>query len=130
MGSLILSRGFQLEEQETPDNNSAQPEDVQDAAQEPDVDEMDTSATDIPNDAAGNESTDDEEDAEFEIAMVPMADMLNARYRSENVRTGWRWRREDDLISPQAKLFYEENKLGMTATKDIAAGEQIVSRLT
>jgi len=55
---------------------------------------------------------DDDEDEDMEdpgdVAMVPMADMLNARFESEN-----------------AKLFYEERDLKMITTKAIKAGEQI-----
>jgi len=41
--------------------------------------------------------------------MVPMADMLNARFESEN-----------------AKLYHEKHHLRMVSTKAIKAGEQIV----
>ncbi|PPQ84597.1 hypothetical protein CVT25_015800 [Psilocybe cyanescens] len=56
----------------------------------------------------GDEDEDDEEDDTSEVAMVPLADILNARYKSENVR-----------------LFYEPDSLKMVSTRIIKAGEQI-----
>ncbi|KAH0828175.1 hypothetical protein J3R83DRAFT_3877 [Lanmaoa asiatica] len=53
-------------------------------------------------------SEDDEEEDPSDVAMVPMADLLNARWGSEN-----------------ARLFYEPFVLRMTATRDIKQGEQI-----
>jgi len=72
------------------------------------------SGMDVDEDPTGapqhDESEDNDEDVEdpSDVAMVPMADMLNARYGSEN-----------------AKLFYEETVLRMITTKPIKAGEQI-----
>ncbi|KAF8554242.1 SET domain-containing protein [Imleria badia] len=54
------------------------------------------------------DSEDDEEDDPSDVAMVPMADLLNARWGSEN-----------------AKLFYEPFVLRMVTTKNIKQGEQI-----
>lgn len=56
----------------------------------------------------GGES-DEEEEVAAEVVMIPLADILNARYQSENVR-----------------LFYEPDCLKMVSTKPIKAGEQIV----
>ncbi|KAI6131503.1 SET domain-containing protein [Pisolithus croceorrhizus] len=55
-----------------------------------------------------HDDTDDDEDDPSDVAMVPMADLLNARWRSEN-----------------AKLFYEPHILRMATTKPIKKGEQI-----
>ncbi|KAF8750873.1 Rubisco LSMT substrate-binding [Rhizoctonia solani] len=55
----------------------------------------------------GDSDSEDGEKVE-DVAMVPMADMLNARYGGEN-----------------AKLFYEPHVLKMVTTKAIAAGDQI-----
>lgn len=60
-----------------------------------------------------HDDTDDDEDDPSDVAMVPMADLLNARWRSEN-----------------AKLFYEPHVLRMATTKPIKKGEQIVRRWT
>ncbi|KAK9764308.1 Ribosomal lysine N-methyltransferase 4 [Basidiobolus ranarum] len=54
------------------------------------------------------ESDEDEEEVEGEVTMVPMADMLNHKTGFNN-----------------ARLFYEEDRLGMCAIKNIQAGEQI-----
>ncbi|KIJ11785.1 hypothetical protein PAXINDRAFT_101548 [Paxillus involutus ATCC 200175] len=53
-------------------------------------------------------SEDEDEEDPSDVAMVPMADLLNARWGSEN-----------------AKLFYEPLVLRMTTTKEIKQGEQI-----
>ncbi|RDB25472.1 Ribosomal lysine N-methyltransferase 4 [Hypsizygus marmoreus] len=112
MGSRILSRSFNVErwdsgeeEEESPSaptNNHPDGMDVDspDAPEEGDED-IDASHSDA-------EEEDDEVDDSSDTAMVPMADMLNARYGSEN-----------------AKLFYEENQLKMVTTKPIKSGEQI-----
>ncbi|KAG8214259.1 SET domain-containing protein [Butyriboletus roseoflavus] len=55
-----------------------------------------------------SDSEDSEDDDPSDVAMVPMADILNARWGSEN-----------------AKLFYEPFVLRMVTTKNIKQGEQI-----
>ncbi|KAJ3507304.1 hypothetical protein NLJ89_g6379 [Agrocybe chaxingu] len=54
-----------------------------------------------------HEEVEEEEDSP-EVVMIPLADILNARYKTENV-----------------KLFYEPDCLKMVSTKPIKAGEQI-----
>ncbi|KDR75090.1 hypothetical protein GALMADRAFT_248981 [Galerina marginata CBS 339.88] len=57
----------------------------------------------------GDGADDDEEDESApEVAMIPLADVLNARYKTDNV-----------------KLFYEPDCLRMVSTRMIKAGEQI-----
>lgn len=64
----------------------------------------------------GNDDDNDDDDEEeqeeqenvIDISMTPMADMLNARFESDN-----------------ARLFYKSHVLEMRATKAISAGEQI-----
>ncbi|ORX91354.1 RuBisCO-cytochrome methylase [Basidiobolus meristosporus CBS 931.73] len=51
---------------------------------------------------------DSDDEVEGEVTMVPMADMLNHKTGFNN-----------------ARLFYEEDRLGMCAIKNIQAGEQI-----
>lgn len=81
MGSRILSRSFQVEAQSTTDNvDSSQAraqEDVEMNLDEP-----------SPHALSDNDSdeTEDDGDDPANVAMVPLADMLNARYGSENVR--------------------------------------------
>ncbi|KAG6375716.1 hypothetical protein JVT61DRAFT_3293 [Boletus reticuloceps] len=55
-----------------------------------------------------NSDSEDDEDDPSDVAMVPMADLLNARWGSEN-----------------AKLFYEPFVLRMVTTKKVKQGEQI-----
>jgi len=107
MGSKILSRSFQVEkwDGEVPRSGSVDPQAMQ-------VDEENDShnepAAEVDDNSADSDSESDDEDDPADIAMVPMADMLNARYGSEN-----------------AKLFYEERDLRMVTTKAIKEGEQI-----
>jgi len=88
MASRILSRSFHVKRQvkgiEAETHNSAEDEE--------------------------NGTNNDGEEYEHvgDISMVPMADMLNARSGSDNIR-----------------LFYKPQVLEMRATKDILAGEQI-----
>jgi len=63
---------------------------------------------DAIEDALEVDDLDDDAEDSADVAMVPMADLLNARFESEN-----------------AKLFYEERALRMVTTKPIKAGEQI-----
>lgn len=119
MGSRILSRSFNVEKWDGEDDSDAGDEDSKEQrSTDMDVDE-DPSAPksdhELPDEAQENSligddgSEDEGEDADSsDVAMVPMADMLNARYGSEN-----------------AKLFYEKHELRMVTTKAIAEGEQI-----
>ncbi|GLB37803.1 putative set domain-containing protein [Lyophyllum shimeji] len=116
MGSRILSRSFNVEKWPSGEEEE---EDVV-APTKSRTDEMDVDSPDGLEGSDGNmdqsreshddeaEEEDEDEDDSSDTAMVPMADMLNARYGSEN-----------------AKLFYEEHKLRMVSTKPIKAGEQI-----
>ncbi|KAG6891484.1 hypothetical protein C0992_005622 [Termitomyces sp. T32_za158] len=109
MGSRILSRSFTVEQW-----NSGEGEKwSEDALPNTRDHEMDVDSYGGPEglheDSSSHHSeAEEEEEEDSDIAMVPMADMLNARYRSEN-----------------AKLFDDENELRMVSTKPIKAGEQI-----
>ncbi len=131
MGSRILSRSFNVEKWED------EVEDDELAAQTNSMDVDDpvplTSAnSDSPERAHGEEVAEGDEEEEEEeedasdISMVPVADLLNARYEAENVSPLISCS-VTDLHRLQAKLFYEENELKMVATKCIMKGEQIVS---
>jgi N-lysine methyltransferase SETD6 len=80
-GSRILSRSFQVESLWTTDSvdSSQTPaqEDVEMSLDEPSLHTL--------NDNSSDESEDDDDDP-ANVAMVPLADMLNARYGCENVR--------------------------------------------
>ncbi|KAJ8596569.1 SET domain-containing protein [Rhizopogon salebrosus TDB-379] len=118
-GNRILSRSFQVErwkgdvKQEDSDEHEDVPEDsIEDTQANTSIGSaMDIDGTGDGDEALGEESSDsDDEDIDdsSEVSMVPMADLLNARYDSEN-----------------AKLFYEEYHLQLVTTKPIKAGEQI-----
>ncbi|KAF5380369.1 hypothetical protein D9615_004738 [Tricholomella constricta] len=111
MGSRILSRSFSVEKW-----NSGEEENENSNTPNSRADEMDVDSSEGPEGAEEkiDEShhdemeEEDEEDDSSDTAMVPMADMLNARYGSEN-----------------ARLFDDENELRMISIKPIKAGEQI-----
>lgn len=90
MGSRILSRSFHVEraEGEGSHNEEAAADisvDSQGSAMSVDVD--DAAPVGTEGDGMDDDSESEDEDAEdpADVAMVPMADMLNARYSSENV---------------------------------------------
>ncbi|KAJ7594459.1 SET domain-containing protein [Mycena floridula] len=105
MGSRILSRSFHVESWGAKNSDNKIPSSDSAAM---DVDEPPEDKENL--DATSDDDDDEDEDGEdtAHISMVPVADMLNARFGSEN-----------------AKLFYEESCLKMVATKKIHAGEQI-----
>ncbi|KAL1695076.1 hypothetical protein GGG16DRAFT_45758 [Schizophyllum commune] len=109
-GSRVLSRSFNVEEGDTESDSDSEGEGPADKS----ADLMDVDATEPPPEEGAEEAIEvsDDEDSDEEdagdVGMVPMADMLNARYGSEN-----------------AKLFYEPTVLKMISTKPIKAGEQV-----
>ncbi|KAJ3902224.1 hypothetical protein F5879DRAFT_258120 [Lentinula edodes] len=114
MGSRILSRSFGVERvgiDGDDDGEEMNPETDKSIGSVMDVDEHDETTgvedTSIQDDSPSEDGDEGEEDA-IDISMVPIADLLNARFGSEN-----------------AKLFYEEKELKMVTTKRILAGEQI-----
>jgi len=148
-GSRILSRSFHVERWNSGeiglgsgDEHEHVPED---STENPQANTSIESAMDVDCAEGGDKGfdeesndTDSDEGDEFDIAMVPMADLLNARYDSDNVsHEGMNFSVTNFLVfalaccsynSSQAKLFYEEHHLHMVTTKPIKAGEQIVSR--
>lgn len=115
-GSRILSRSFNVERWEGGIEQDAEHVTEEDSNEDTQANTSIGSAMDVDESADGgqavNEESSDSDDEEIEdtsdIAMVPMADILNARYDSVN-----------------AKLFYEKHHLQMVTTKPIEAGEQI-----
>ena len=86
MGSRILSRSFQVEAVETlstTDGVESNQTGVQEDA-EMNLDESSPNALNDDNDEDETEDDEDEDDP-ANVAMVPLADMLNARYGCENV---------------------------------------------
>lgn len=143
MGSRILSRSFRVEpwgkeegEEDDEEEDGAEANTSTDNAM--DVDEL-VERRHPEKGQLEPEEASDEEDDEIEdtadIAMVPMADMLNARFESENVGFTYIFtafcitllHSYNSTLLSQAKLFYEEEVLKMITTKEIQAGEQIVS---
>lgn len=96
MGSLILSRSFTVEPIEIPGE-----EDVS-------MEKSNTSLPDTSIEMNASTEEEEEEDGAADVAMVPFADILNARSGHHN-----------------AQLVYELETLDMTATRDIPQGEQI-----
>ncbi|KAJ3889653.1 hypothetical protein GG344DRAFT_51192 [Lentinula edodes] len=114
MGSRILSRSFGVERVNIDggdDGEEMNPEADRSIGSAMDIDEHDEPTgvedTSVQDDSPSEDGDEGEEDA-IDISMVPIADLLNARFGSEN-----------------AKLFYEEKGLKMVTTKRILAGEQI-----
>ncbi|CAE6415561.1 unnamed protein product [Rhizoctonia solani] len=112
MGSRILSRSFQVEEDETDEENpdvSMESSKSMDVDRSREEDNIPTETQEVENGQEDGGDSDSEDGEKVEdVAMVPMADMLNARYGGEN-----------------AKLFYEPRVLKMITTKAIATGDQI-----
>lgn len=132
MGSRILSRSFHVKSRkkglegktvdmdDLDDGDDEEESEAEVLEDEGEGDGSDGEADEINNDAQDNDSDsdsdddddDDEEEQEQEnvidISMTPMADMLNARFESDN-----------------ARLFYKSQVLEMRATKPISTGEQI-----
>ncbi|KAG9309236.1 hypothetical protein JVU11DRAFT_10716 [Chiua virens] len=115
-GSRILSRSFTVSRWTVGDNveendpNEAEVDDHLDTPIESSmhIDEPDPPQLENIIEGLDSNSEDDEEDDPSDIAMVPMADLLNAKWGSEN-----------------AKLFYESQMLRMVTTKNIRQCEQI-----
>ncbi|PSR99044.1 hypothetical protein PHLCEN_2v4201 [Hermanssonia centrifuga] len=117
MGSRILSRSFTVSKW-TDDLENVEPSgDASANGANGNVDNTGMEVDESPINGAEQEpdSMEESEDEHVEdiddpsdVAMVPMADMLNARFESEN-----------------AKLFYEQHNLKMITTKHVKAGEQI-----
>ena len=83
MGSRILSRSFQVEALSKTDNDDSSQTRVEEDAEM----NLDEPSPHTLNDNDSDETDDgDDEDDPANVAMVPLADMLNARYGCENVR--------------------------------------------
>ena len=99
MGNLILSRSFTLDDQdededkEGEDSDHATGDEHQDTGNTSlgsamDVDAPGSTTNEhLEEEEKGDDGDDDEEETStLEVAMVPLADILNARYQCENVR--------------------------------------------
>ncbi|KAJ7071925.1 SET domain-containing protein [Mycena amicta] len=119
MGSRILSRSFDVEKDESEEENENEAGntslgsamDVDEQGGQPAAESIDAHEHEQEHDTEAEGADDDDgEDDSVVVCMVPLADMLNAQYGSEN-----------------AKLFYEKDSLGMRSTKPIKAHEQILN---
>lgn len=97
MGNLILSRSFTVddqdedEEEEQEDKARASGDEHQDIGNTSlgsamDVDAPASATEENLEEEESDDGDEDEETNTLEIAMVPLADILNARYQCENVR--------------------------------------------
>ncbi len=87
MGSRILSRSFRVEAQPRVDGSRTRAQAHEDAEMDLDNSSSLTHGNDDTEDIEDDvESDDDDGDDPANVAMVPMADMLNARYGCANVR--------------------------------------------
>ncbi|WFD41856.1 Ribosomal lysine N-methyltransferase 4 [Malassezia psittaci] len=123
MGSLILSRSFNVKrdlkhaEDDDTDIHSLPTEvgvqrEIPGEVEELEADDSQADAVgedDSDDDESGSDEDDEEEDVR-DISMVPMADMLNSRFGSENTR-----------------LFYKREVLEMRCTRSVAVGEQMLN---
>ncbi|KAJ6498807.1 SET domain-containing protein [Mycena sanguinolenta] len=108
MGSRILSRSFDVEKDESEDDTETDGAANTSLGSAMDVDLPQEETESATGDDSEHADEDEEEEESSGVSMVPLADMLNARYGSEN-----------------AKLFYEKHDLRMVSTKIIKSGEQI-----
>lgn len=138
MGSRVLSRSFHVKsrkqglegktvdmddlDDDEDDDDESEAELLDDEGEAtPEVDESDMTrdGDETQDQDEGGEDVDDDDDSDndedeeeqenvIDISMTPMADMLNAKFESDN-----------------ARLFYKSHVLEMRATKPIAAGDQI-----
>jgi SET domain-containing protein 6 len=90
MGSRILSRSFGVEKWQSDADDDYDHEGNKSIGSSMDVDEQHPTGSEAQDDNDNAEDDDDEDDEDghdsSDTAMVPMADMLNARYGTENVR--------------------------------------------
>ncbi|SPO27722.1 related to RKM4 - ribosomal lysine methyltransferase [Ustilago trichophora] len=101
---VLEDEGEAENEEEAPEAGSGD-----EADETKDEDEQDQDADDDDLDSDTDDDSDEEEQENvIDISMTPMADMLNARFESDN-----------------ARLFYKSHILEMRATKPISPGEQI-----
>ncbi|KAG1772541.1 hypothetical protein EV702DRAFT_976611 [Suillus placidus] len=107
-GSRILSRSFNVERWEGEVEQDAEHDTRANTSIGSAMDIDDSVGEAVDEENSERDSDDEEVEDALDIAMVPMADILNARYDSVN-----------------AKLFYEKHHLHMVTTKPIKAGEQI-----
>ncbi|KIJ49632.1 hypothetical protein M422DRAFT_225528 [Sphaerobolus stellatus SS14] len=109
MGSRILSRSFNVEKWTGEEGEGDESFDTQgDDSNDMDIDDTQQGANPVEEHEDEDSDSDSDEEDPGDVAMVPLADVLNARYECEN-----------------AKLCYETDDLQMICTRDITKGDQI-----
>jgi SET domain-containing protein 6 len=83
MGSRVLSRSFTLSKEEEDDHENDVDNFSLGSAMDIDPPHNGTSANSSQED---NEEEGGEDEEETEVVMIPLADILNARYNTENVQ--------------------------------------------
>ena len=84
MGSRVLSRSFTLSKEEE-DHEHENENDVVNSSLGSAMDIDGPHATSADNSLEEGDNEEEGEDEETEVAMIPLADILNARYHTENV---------------------------------------------
>jgi len=123
-GGRILSRSFYVEpfagEEDGQEDGSA--------SMDVDLELVEEDAQTLQKTEEGTIDTEEHQEGECEddaeVAMTPMADILNARNSCNNVCLYF-CDSQDVLTSSQARLFYEKDFLSMVAVRPIKRGEQI-----
>jgi len=86
MGSRVLSRSFTLSREENDPENDVDDSGMGSAMDIDDPLHRGTPAMDNSQEGDIEEEGEDEDEEETEVVMVPLADILNARYETENVQ--------------------------------------------
>jgi SET domain-containing protein 6 len=85
MGSRVLSRSFTLSKEEEEDDHENNV-DNSSLGSAMDIDPPHNGTTSANNSQEDNEEEGGEDEEETKVVMVPLADILNARYNTENVQ--------------------------------------------
>lgn len=87
MGSRVLSRSFTLSKEEDDHENDIDSSSSMGSAMDIDGPPHNgASATDDSQEGDNQEEDEDEDEEETKVVMIPLADILNARYKTENVQ--------------------------------------------
>ena len=86
MGSRVLSRSFTLSKEEDDHENDVDSSSSMGSAM--DIDGLLHNGASATDDSQGDnqEEDEDEDEEETKVVMIPLADILNARYKTENVQ--------------------------------------------
>ena len=85
MGSRVLSRSFTLGKEEEDDHENENDVDNSSLGSAMDIDPP-HNGTSANTSLEDNEDEEGEDEEETEVVMIPLADILNARYNTDNVK--------------------------------------------